>query len=54
MKTDGNDFVECLAYSEQSAVVMTGNFSDSYEDGKVSGKVVANNVIIVPGRSNFA
>ena len=36
MKTEENDFVECLAYSEQTAVVMTGNFSDTFESGKVS------------------
>ena len=36
MKTKACDFVECLAFSEQSAVVMTGQFSDTYEEGKVS------------------
>ena len=41
MKTKENDFVECLAYSEHTAVVMIGNFSDSYEEGKVSHGVIA-------------
>lgn len=36
MKTNVNDFVECLAFSDKSAVVMTGVFTDYYEIGKVS------------------
>ena len=38
MKTEENDFVECLAFSNQTAVVMTGNFTDHYEIEKVRNK----------------
>ena len=31
----GNEFVECLAFSEESGVVMTGNQTDEAEPDKV-------------------
>ena len=34
-KTAGNDFVEALQYSENEAVVMTGNLTDECESDKV-------------------
>jgi len=35
-KKTNNDFVECLVFSEDSGVVMTGNLTDQVEEGKVS------------------
>lgn len=35
MKTTGNDFVECLAYSEDTGVIMTGVMTDDAEPDKV-------------------
>uniref|UniRef100_H2Y9T9 Delta(24)-sterol reductase n=1 Tax=Ciona savignyi TaxID=51511 RepID=H2Y9T9_CIOSA len=35
-KTKENDFVEALAYSDEEGVVMTGNFCDIYEAGKLN------------------
>ncbi|XP_076812306.1 delta(24)-sterol reductase-like [Clavelina lepadiformis] len=36
MDTEKNDFVECLSYSKDTAVVMTGNFTDIFETGKLN------------------
>ena len=36
MDTKNNDFVEALQYSYDRAVIMTGNFCDTYETGKVN------------------
>lgn len=35
-KKSGNDFVECLVYSENSGVIMTGVMTDDAEADKVS------------------
>ena len=35
MKKSNNDFVECLVYSEESGVIMTGNLTDDAEQDKV-------------------
>lgn len=32
----GNEFVECLAFSEESGVIMTGNQTDDAEADKVN------------------
>lgn len=34
-RTQGNDFVECLMYSLNSGVVMTGTMTDDVESDKV-------------------
>ena len=39
-KTTGNDFVECLVYSENTGVVMTGELTDEAEEDKVSYSLV--------------
>ncbi|XP_002130771.2 delta(24)-sterol reductase-like isoform X1 [Ciona intestinalis] len=36
MKTRENDFVEALAFSDESGVVMTANFCDVFESGKLN------------------
>lgn len=36
MKQSGNDFVECLVYTETSGVIMTGEMTDDAESNKVS------------------
>jgi delta24-sterol reductase len=38
MKKSGNDFVECLVYSETSGVIMTGIMTDDAEPDKVKDK----------------
>ena len=48
MLTEKHDFIECLAYSEQTAVVMTGNFSDGYESGKVSNLYILIGRLLLP------
>nr|XP_039255655.1 delta(24)-sterol reductase-like [Styela clava] len=35
-KTDKNDFVEGLAYSRDTAVIMTGSMVDTFEEGKLN------------------
>ena len=35
-KETGNDFVECLVFSKEKATVMTGNFVDSIDPGKLN------------------
>ena len=35
MRKTGNDFVECLVYSKDEAVVMTGTMTDEGETNKV-------------------
>nr|CAB3237581.1 delta(24)-sterol reductase-like [Phallusia mammillata] len=36
LNTNGNDFVEALAFSKNSGVIMTGNFSDGFETNKLN------------------
>ena len=35
-RDSGNEFVECLVYSEESGVIMTGNQTDDAESDKVN------------------